>query len=1276
DLEYLGRADHQVKIRGFRIELGEIEAALASHPAVRSGLVLVREDRPGDKRLAAYVVLREPGAASIAELREHVRTRVPDYMVPAGIVLLEAFPLTPNGKIDRRALPAPEAATREPEVAFVAPRTTEEITVAATWAEVLGVERVGVNDNFFELGGHSLKATQVVARLRSRFAAGCTIADVFRRPTLEAFAAGLAAVASVPAAPAAAADPGAEGWPLSAAQRRLWIIDRMMPGLPVYNIATALQLDGAVDVAALRQALHALVARHESLRTTFKEVAGEPRQLIGPTGVFSLGEVDLSGARDPRGEAQALAAQEAATPFDLAKGPLWRVTLIRLGPDRHLLLSTLHHIVSDAWSADILQRELTASYEAAVAGRASPFPPLAIQYRDFAREQNQRLSGPEGGRMAAAWRRRLAGDRAVLALPTDFPRPAVQTAAGRTTRFALGRELSEALVRLGQAHGATGFMILVAVVKTLLARHTGQEDISIGSPVAGRERVETEGLIGFFVNTLVLRDAVARTDTFTALLARVRATCLEALENQAYPFDRLVDDLKLERDFSRSPLFDVSVQLLEPAPPRAQVGGLRLTEFDHGFSPAKCDLSFDFTRGADGFACSLTWRADLFTAARIDRLAGHLRNLAAAIVAEPERPLGDLELLSPAERHRLLTGFNPPPSAPKPDTLTAWFRREARARPDAIALRSDGESLTFAELDARSDRLAHRLRTRGVTRERVVAAALERGFAWAETMLAVMKAGGIYLPIDPSLPRTRVATMLQDSGAALVVTSRALRPALADVANLLLWEDATAENAAAAIAAPGGGPAPEDGAYLIYTSGSTGQPKGVLVEHRGIVNTIQDQVPRLGLSPADRMLQFASVSFDASLFETWNAWLSGAALVIAPAAARSDPEAFQALLRTEGVTVAVLPPSFVRSLGRVELPLRLLFTAGEAADAEEARHYASRLTYVNGYGPTEASICSTVHFVKADETAAFGVPIGMPLANTRAYVLDAGRRLLPIGVPGELWVAGAGLARGYWARPELTAERFVADPFATDARMYRTGDLCRWREDGALEFLGRTDAQVKLRGFRIELGEIEAVLLECPGVREAAVLLRRDVAGEPLLVGYVAADEIAVDAARLGAALREKLPDYMVPGAFVVLPRLPRTTADKVDRRALPAPALVPAEQVAPRDDLERALAETFREVLRLPRVGAHDPFFQIGGNSLSAIQVIARVRDIFKVEVAVPEFFERASVAGLAETLRADPANAERVQKIAAAFARLAAMSPEEKQRLLAQRRAAAAKP
>ncbi|ACB75254.1 non-ribosomal peptide synthetase [Opitutus terrae] len=1066
-----------------------------------------------------------------------------------------------------------------------------------------------------------------------------------------------------------------QSWPVSAAQRRLWVIDRMMPGLPVYNIATALQLDGALDVDSLRRAVHALIERHEALRTTFTEVDGEPRQLIGAVDPAVWRELDLSGATDPLAEARVRAADEAAQPFDLGRGPLFRCTLVRLATERHLLLCTLHHIVSDAWSAEIMQRELAALYGAFAGGAANPLPPLPRQYRDFARWQNEQLAGPAGERARAAWLRQLGGERTTLALPTDFVRPAVQNAAGRTFRFALGRDTSRALAELGRAHGATTFMTLVALLKLLLARYTGQEDISVGSPVAGRERVEWEGMIGFFVNTLVLRDRVARDDTFVTLLARVRETCLHAYEHQAYPFDRLVDDLKLERDFSRSPLFDVSVQLLTGGARGGTVAGLRLTEFDHGFSPAKCDLSFDFTDTGVELVCSLTYHAELFAEARIRRLADHLRQLAIAIVADPSCRLGEYELLAPEERRRLLVAFNPTPVAAPMDTLPAAFERVAARQPAAAALRHGGTVLSYAELDAGANRIAQRLRARGVAREAIVAVMLERGCAWTEALLGVMKAGAIYLPIDPALPPGRVTTMLRDSGAVLVITSPDLQVRLPDGLEVLLVERADESTMVDGARASANAPAPADGAYLIYTSGSTGEPKGVLVEHRGLVNTIRDQIAQLGLSAADRVLQFASTSFDASLFEVWNAWLSGATLVIAPEAARSDAAAFRALLREAAVTMAVLPPSFLRSLDRAELSLRILFTAGEAADPEDARHYAARLTYVNGYGPTEASICSTIHVVQPGDAMPFGVPIGRPIGGTRAYVLDAAGQLAPIGVIGELWVAGAGVARGYWRRPELTAERFAPDPFFPGGRMYRTGDRCRWREDGALEFFGRTDAQIKLRGFRIELGEIEAALRGCAGVREAAVTLRIDGGTAPRLVGYVVPVEgSGFDEPAVREQLRQRLPDYMVPAAFVTLAAMPLSTAGKIDRRALPPPTAVHADYVAPRDDVERVVTSVLSEVLRAERLGVHDGFFQHGGNSLLAIQAISRLRDTFRRELPITDFFAQPTPEGVAAALRRDLAQREHVEKVARLILRLAAMSPEEKQQLLAQRRGAGA--
>jgi amino acid adenylation domain-containing protein len=1070
--------------------------------------------------------------------------------------------------------------------------------------------------------------------------------------------------------------------PVSAAQRRLWVIDRMLPGSPLYNIATALKLDGPLDRVALREAVFALIERHEALRTVFREQDGSPRQVVGAVDPGAWREIDLAGTGAPLDEARRLAAQEAEAPFDLTRGPLLRVTLVRIAATEHLLLCTTHHIVSDAWSAGIVQRELAALYVAFAQRQPNPLAPLRCRTKEILRQQEEQLAGPAGGRLREYWVQQLGGERTILALPTDYPRPAVQTAAGRLHRFHLETKLSHELGQLARARGATPFMVLVALLKTLLMRYTGQTDVCVGTPVAGRMRVEWEDQVGFFVNTVVLRDAALPSASFVELLERVRETCLGAYEHQAYPFDQLVDDLKLPRDFSRSPVFDVAVQLLDGPASRTTAAGLTLTEFDHGFTPAKCDLSFDFSTTPAGLECSLTYHAELFAEPRIRRLADHCRQLAAAVAADPKRRLDAYELLTPEERTRLLVTFNPRASAAAPDTLTGWFSRVAAKQPDAVAVKAGASDRTFAALERDATGLAAWLGEHGVRRQAVVAVMLDRGMAWTEAMLAVMKAGAIYLPIDAGLPRGRIEFMLRDGKAALVLTTDLLarraglsaRDTVLPIPEVIACPNPfTSPAPAEPDDAGAAGPTPSDAAYLIYTSGSTGEPKGVVVEHRGLVNTVRDQIAQLQLGANDRVLQFASPSFDASLFEIWNAWLSGATLVVAPDAARADRAAFLSLLREERVTVAVLPPSLVRSLEQAPLPLRLLFTAGEAAVPEDAAHYAASLQYVNGYGPTEASICSSVHVVAAGETLGAGVPIGRPIANTRAYVLDPAGGLAPTGVAGELWVGGAGVARGYWRRPELTAERFTPDPFF-GGRMYRTGDLCRWREDGVLEFLGRVDAQVKLRGFRIELGEVEAALLRCDGVRDAAALLRRDDPQNPVLAGYVvAAADASVSPEAVRTALRERLPEYMVPTAIILLDAMPLSTAGKIDRRRLPAPQPRAAQPiVAPRDPVEQAIAGIVAEVLRQPQVSVEESFFQLGGNSLLAIQVIARLRDLLKAEITVPQFFEASSVSGLARRLQADAAQAPRVQKAAQLMARLAALTPEQRRQLLAQARAA----
>lgn len=1253
---------------------GEFDAVFAR--AARAPVMPLVRERAGPRPWSEYATdpLKVRLTARLGPmLTARVAAKLPAYMVPSVWVLLDALPLTANGKVDRRALPAPDAGASR-TVGYVAPRDEFEAALANLWTAVLGVLRVGVMDSFFELGGHSLKATQLVARVKRELGAEISIVDVFQHPTVAALA-GRVRVASSPPTSApvtTAAGPA----PLSAAQRRLWILEEMRPGTAAYNLAEAVRLEGELVPAALRAAFVALVDRHETLRTVFAEsgdeVLAHATSLTGP----AWAEHDVSAAPDPEAAACALVTAEAAQPFDLRVGPLVRATLVRLGPQSHVLVCVLHHIVTDALSQRVLLREFAALYRAQRDGRPNPLPPLRATYGDYAARQLAELAGTRGSAQRAYWLQKLGGGVEALALPLDAPRPAMMTAAGRTLVIPFEPVLWTALTQLGRSAGATPFMTLLALVKTLLHRYTGQEDIVIGSPIAGREGMEWEESVGFFVNTLALRNRVSRGDSFAALLTRVRATCLEAYANQAYPFDRLVDDLRLERDLSRNPLYDVSLQLLTRDEAEPVFADLRLADFDHGQAPAKCDLSFDFSDGAGGLVCALTYHADLFSVARMRRLAGHLQRLAAAVVADPSRAIGGHDLLTPGERDQIFTGFNPRSTTAAVDTIPAWFGRVAGRHPAHAALRFGGETWTYGELEARANQLAQVLRARGVGRKSVVAVMLERGTALPLALLAAMKAGAIYLPLDPALPAARIATIAADGGAALAITSRAMRDRVPPTMTAVVLEDAVAEISAAAATSPGDGPTPADGAYLIYTSGSTGTPKGVLVEHRGAVNTLQDQIPRLGLSPADRVSQFSNASFDFSILEILGALLSGATLVLTRRETLADPALFRAWLRDEGVTVTMLPPSFLRSLEQAELPVRMIFSAGEAAVPADARHYAARLAFFNGYGPTEVSILSSVHHVAADEPTPFGVPIGRPLANTATYLLDAGRQPVPIGVPGELWIGGMGVSRGYWRRPELTAERYVPDPFSgvAGARMYRSGDLGRWREDGAIEFLGRADRQVKLRGYRIELDEIELALARCAGVREAVVLLREDEPGHELLVGYVRAGPVPPDAEALRGELRTTLPDYMVPAAFVILAEFPLSAAGKINRRALPPPALAALDTgyVAPRDEVEQAVAEIFCTVLRLELVGAHDRFFHLGGNSLLAMQVISRVRDRFRVDFAVTDFFAQASVAGLAGVLRANPATRAQVDRMARAAARLAALSPEEKQKLLAEKRAA----
>jgi amino acid adenylation domain-containing protein len=1238
ELEFGGRVDFQVKIRGFRVEPGEVEAVLRACPGVREAAVVVREDAPGDRRLVAYVA----GEAAADEVRAHVRRSLPEYMVPAAFVFLDALPLTTNGKVDRRALPAPDLASARDR--YVAPRTPVEEVLAGIWAEVLKVERVGVEESFFELGGHSLLATRVVSRVREVFAIELPLRALFEGPTVAELAGRVEAMrrAGLPVLPPVVRINRDRPLPLSFAQERLWFIDRLEPGSAVYNIPAALRLAGALDEPALERALSEIVRRHESLRTTFIEADNAPVQVIAPFGGFALPLEDLSALAEADREAAVgrRAGEEAARPFDLAAGPLFRAALLRLGEEEHVLLLSMHHIVSDGWSMGVFARELSALYAVYREGRASPLPELAVQYADYAVWQREQLAGETLDRQLAYWTERLADAPALLELPTDRPRPAVQTYRGASVPVELAPELLDRLQALGRSEGATLYMTVLSAFQVLLGRYAGSEDIVVGSPIAGRTRGEVEALIGFFVNTLVLRTDLSGDPSFRELLRRVRAMTLGAYEHQDVPFEKLVAELQPERSLSHAPLFQVSFALQDTGDRGDGLQGLKAGGAGAAIEIAKFDLSLTLTATSQGLRGGLNYATDLFERGTVERMLGHLARVLEQVAEDADVRLSRLELLGGAERALVLEEWNRTDAdVPADVCIHELFEAQADRTPGAVAVRFEAESLTYGALNALANRLAHHLRALGVGPDARVGICVERGPEMVAGLLAILKAGGAYVPLDPAYPADRLRYMLEDSAPAALVTQSTLAGAFAGLdvpvvemdAPAAPWAQGPETNPARA------GLTPDHLAYVIYTSGSTGRPKGVMVEHRSLVNHTAWQAAAFGIGAGDTVLQRTSVSFDASVWELWTPLATGARMLLLSSDAMKDPAAIGRVMAEGGVTVAQFVPLLLQAVlgalpADVSLPIRVLFCGGEplsAALVDEACS-AGVGEVVNLYGPTEATIDSTWHPSAAGDGRA--PAIGRPIANARMYVLDARGAPAPVGVAGELYVGGAGVARGYLGRAGLTAERFVPDPFSANggARMYRTGDRGRWRADGTLEFLGRTDFQVKVRGFRIELGEVEAALLGHAGVRECVVVAREDVPGEKRLVAYVVG---GAEAGALREHLRRELPEYMVPSAFVPLDALPLAPNGKLDRKALPAPDFAPAEEryVAPRTPTEEVLAEIWAETLRRDRVGVTESFFALGGHSLLATRVVSRVRQVFGVEVPLRALFEGPTVAELA---------------------------------------------
>ena len=1251
NLEFLGRVDHQVKVRGYRIELGEIEISLLRHPGVRETVVTVWEDR-----LVAYVVPREGKAPDAHGLRAFLGETLPAYMVPAAFVTLEALPVTPNGKLDRGALPAPER-VRSADPASVEGMDPLEELLAGVWAEVLGLDRVGVHEDFFDLGGHSLLATQVASRIREMAGVELPLRRLFEAPTISALARAVreGREAASPIVPVSRD----HELPLSFAQQRLWFLDQLSPGNPAYNIPAAVRLTGEVSPEELARIFGEVARRHEVLRTTFVARDGRPAQVIHPELRPALPLIDLSGLPDPGREALALAREEARRPFDLESGPLLRLTLVRLGEREHLLLVTFHHIVSDGWSMGVLLREIAALHEAIATSRPPALPQLPVQYADFARWQREWLSGEVLESQISYWRGQLAGAPRLLELPTDRPRPAVQSFRGAALPVTLPAALSAAVQGLCRREGATPFMVLLASWATLLGRHAGQQDVLLGTPIAGRNRRETEGLIGCFVNTLVMRADLSGAPAFSELLARIRQVSLDGYTHQDVPFERLVEELVPDRDLAWSPLFQVLLGLQNtPAGPALSVPGLALTPLAVDSGLTKVDLSINFwereDRGLDG---ALRYASDLFDGTTVARLWARYTALLEAAVADPETPVSELPLLLPAERHQAFAEWNDTARAFSGSAaLHELVAQQAERTPDAAALSFDGLELTYRELDRRANRLAHHLIAQGVAPEDRVGVMLERSPELIVATLGVLKAGAAWVALDPSYPAERLAVMIESSGARLVLDET--------------WSEIEGPDTAPAV--------PVDGsqlAYVLFTSGSTGMPKGVMVPHRGIVNRLLWEQEAFRLTPGDRFLHKTPIGFDVSVWEVFWPLTAGACLVIARPEGHRDPAYLADLIARERITTVHFVPSMLQAF--LETPglsglasVRLLMAGGEALPPELIRRAQARLPgarMYNRYGPTEASVSVSVWPCDPGSKRPVS-PIGRPIANLRLRVVDRELRLQPPGVPGELLLGGAGLARGYLDRPDLTAAAFVPNPFGDEpgGRLYRTGDLARLLPDGNVELLGRIDHQVKLRGFRIELGEIEAALASHPEVRECAVLVR-----DERLVAYVVPPIPPPSAGgfdALRAHLAARLPEYMVPAVFVALESMPLSPNGKVDRRSLPSPdrANTRAGTVPPRTRTEEVLAEIWKELLKLGRVGVEDHFFDLGGHSLLATQVLARVRQAFGVEISLREVFGTPTIAGLAAIVDARTAVPADEDELAALLDQIDVLSDDEARSLL----------
>ena len=1266
NFEYLGRQDGQVKIRGIRVELEEIENVLRAHESVLDVAAIDREDAAGYNYLCAFVVLA--GDTNAAQLHEHCAAHLPDYMVPSAFVVMSELPRTISGKIDRRALPKSIGVNgRE----YVAPGTPLEELICNAFADVLGLERVGAKDNFFHIGGHSLSATRVVSRVKAGLGATVGLRDLFEAPTPALLAQRVEQIESgtVEAGPVLRPVAREEGdaLPLSFAQQRVWFFDQLEPNSSAYNMSLAVRLEGKLDIDALERAFVAVVRRHEVLRTTFS--AGDdglPLQFVHPTpSHWPLPLTDLSHLSLPEREPEIrrIIAEEVAQPFDLEHGPLMRTSLLRLDETDHVLVLLIHHIISDAWSMGVLVREAAAVYEAEAEGREPALPELPVQYADYAAWQREWLQGDVLEKQLNYWLRHLEGAPPALELPTDRPRPPVVSYRAGGTEFLLSQEVTERLRQLSEAEGATLFMTLVAAFNTLLYRYTGQDDIVIGTPIAGRTQSEIEPLIGFFVNSLVLRTDLSGAPTFRELVTRVKEAALQAYAHQDLPFEKLVEEVQPERTLSHHPLFQVVFTMQNVPFDVVELPQLTLTVLDTENIPAKFDFNVHMTEFERGIVCRTFYNSDLFESATIERFCAHFSKLLESVAFAPDERLPLLPMIGAEERQRLLVEWNDTRDDYELDRcIHELFEEQVARMPHAPALVFENQQLTYDQLNRRANQLAHYLRGLGVGAETRVGLHLERSLEVVIAVLGILKAGAAYIALDVDYPLERKVYMLDDAAVSVLITHEDLADQLpthpAQVVDLAAEQDAIAAESDLNLAQAS---EPDGLAYVIYTSGSSGWPKGVGGSHRQLLSYIHGISERLGFTPGASFAMQQTPSVDAPITYLFGALCGGGVLHVISHERSFNARAIGEYFRRHRIEYFKVAPSYLVALQSYPqpeqvLPRRLLLIGGEASRADwiaEVQSLAPHCRIVNHYGPTETTV-GVLTYQVTPEVATLGtsiLPLGRPLPNAEIYLLDEYFNPVPVGVPSELYIGGPSLARGYINRSDLTAEKFIPHPFSRQPgrRLYRTGDLARYLPDGNIEFLGRRDHQVKIRGFRVELEEIEAVLSEHEAVLAAVVLFGSEAGGEGHLTAYVErAPGRVVTSEELRDFLRTKLPDHMIPAGCVVRDELPRTPQGKIDRQGLSTFALLfdnGRAYVAPRTPVEKKVAEIWSQLLGVDRVSANHSFFDLGGHSLLVMQFITRVRQTWQVELPVRAMFKSPTVTGVAETIMQLQSNNEKVQ-------------------------------